>query len=107
MGLLDMVDNFLTFILSRGNEEQQTKNRENYIKYHPAIKSKKKEVEKQLKKAGESWSKAKRMRAELEEKQELKKQERKNKKQVQITVTLNIKGNRLSTKRWVFEYHKS
>ncbi|MBT3747514.1 MAG: hypothetical protein HOG34_00920 [Bacteroidetes bacterium] len=73
MGLLDSIDNFLTFILSRGNEEQQAKNRENYIKNHPAIKSKKKEVEKQLEKANEAWSKAKRMRAELEEKRKLKK----------------------------------
>jgi len=60
-GILDIIDNFLTFIL-----RNDKKGAEKYIKAHPELKSKKKEVDKQLAKAGKAWSKAKRMRANLE-----------------------------------------
>ena len=52
MGILNFIDNILTFILRKDNDGHQR-----YIENHPEIKRQKKELEKRVKDANDAWDK--------------------------------------------------
>ena len=52
MGLLNLIDNILTFILSKDKGGQKR-----YIENHPEIKQQKKELKKLVKEANDAWKK--------------------------------------------------
>ena len=52
MGLLNFIDNILTFILSKDKDGKKR-----YIENHPEIKQQKKELKKLVKEANDAWKK--------------------------------------------------
>jgi len=52
LGLLNFIDNILTFILSKDKDGQKR-----YIENHPEIKQQKKELKKLVKEANDAWKK--------------------------------------------------